>query len=97
MPNLQLKNERKNISDTILTDGEGFLRILIGLSVVGALISLMIGLFVKRSITKPVRTNWLKSPKISHKVKETSPSDYQPPRAANWVNYPDGLIRSYSV
>jgi len=49
-----IENERKNISDTILTDGEGFLRILIGLSVVGALISLMIGLFVKRSITKPV-------------------------------------------
>ncbi|MEC8963500.1 MAG: methyl-accepting chemotaxis protein, partial [Pseudomonadota bacterium] len=49
-----IENERKNISDTILTDGEGFLRILVGLSVVGALISLMIGLFVKRSITKPV-------------------------------------------
>ncbi len=49
-----IENERKNISNTILTDGEGFLRILIGLSIVGALISLMIGLFVKRSITKPV-------------------------------------------
>ena len=49
-----IENERKNISDTILTDGEGFLRILIGLSVVGAIISLMIGLFVKRSITRPV-------------------------------------------
>jgi methyl-accepting chemotaxis protein len=49
-----IENERKNVSDTILTDGERFLHILIGLSVIGALISLMIGLFVKRSITRPV-------------------------------------------
>ena len=49
-----IENERKNISDTILTDGERFLYILIGLSVIGALISLIIGLFVKRSITRPV-------------------------------------------
>ena len=49
-----IENERKNVSDTILTDGERFLYILIGLSVIGALISLIIGLFVKRSITRPV-------------------------------------------
>ena len=49
-----IENERKNVSDTILTDGERFLHILIGLSVIGALISLIIGLFVKRSITRPV-------------------------------------------
>ena len=49
-----IENERKNVSDAILTDGERFLYILIGLSVIGALISLIIGLFVKRSITRPV-------------------------------------------
>ena len=49
-----IENERQNVSNTILTDGERFLQILIGLSVIGALISLMIGLFVKRSITRPV-------------------------------------------
>ena len=49
-----IENERKNVSNTILTDGERFLYILIGLSVIGALISLIIGLFVKRSITRPV-------------------------------------------
>jgi len=49
-----IENERQNVSNTILADGEGFLQILIGLSVIGALISLMIGLFVKRSITRPV-------------------------------------------
>ena len=49
-----IENERQNVSDTILTDGERFLYILIGLSVIGALISLIIGLFVKRSITRPV-------------------------------------------
>ena len=49
-----IESERKKVSEAILSDGERFLRILIGLSVVGALISLMIGLFVKRSITKPV-------------------------------------------
>mgnify|MGYP001453709139 FL=1 len=49
-----IENERQNVSNTILTDGERFLYILIGLSVIGALISLIIGLFVKRSITRPV-------------------------------------------
>ena len=49
-----IENERKTVSDAILTDGERFLYILIGLSVIGALISLIIGLFVKRSITRPV-------------------------------------------
>ena len=49
-----IENERKNVSDAILTNGERFLYILIGLSVIGALISLIIGLFVKRSITRPV-------------------------------------------
>ena len=49
-----IESERKKVSEAILSDGERFLRILIGLSVVGALISLMIGLFVKRSITRPV-------------------------------------------
>ena len=49
-----IENARQNVSNTILADGEGFLQILIGLSVIGALISLMIGLFVKRSITRPV-------------------------------------------
>ena len=49
-----IENERQNVSDAILTDGERFLYILIGLSVIGALISLIIGLFVKRSITRPV-------------------------------------------
>ncbi len=49
-----IENERQNVSNTILADGEGFLQILIGLSVIGALISLIIGLFVKRSITRPV-------------------------------------------
>ena len=49
-----IENERKTVSDAILTDGERFLHILIGLSVIGALISLIIGLFVKRSITRPV-------------------------------------------
>ena len=49
-----IENERKTVSDAILTDGERFLYILIGLSVIGALISLIIGLFVKRSIARPV-------------------------------------------
>jgi len=49
-----IENERQNVSNTILTDGERFLYILIALSVIGALISLIIGLFVKRSITRPV-------------------------------------------
>ena len=49
-----IENERKTVSDAILTDGERFLYILIGLSVIGALISLIIGLLVKRSITRPV-------------------------------------------
>ena len=49
-----IESERKKVSEAILSDGERFLRILIGLSVVGALISLMIGPFVKRSITRPV-------------------------------------------
>ncbi|GIS87502.1 MAG: hypothetical protein CM1200mP18_02120 [Gammaproteobacteria bacterium] len=36
------------------SDGQHFLQVLIGLAVIGALISLVIGLFVKRSITRPV-------------------------------------------
>jgi methyl-accepting chemotaxis protein len=52
--NRTIEAERKRVSEGILSDGQNFLQVLIGLAVIGALISLMIGLFVKRSITRPV-------------------------------------------
>ena len=52
--NRTIEAERKRISEGILSDGQHFLQVLIGLAVIGALISLVIGLFVKRSITRPV-------------------------------------------
>ena len=52
--NRTIETERQQVSKDILSDGQGFLQVLIGLAVIGALISLMIGLFVKRSITRPV-------------------------------------------
>ena len=52
--NRTIEAERQRVSEGILSDGQDFLQVLIGLAVIGALISLMIGLFVKRSITRPV-------------------------------------------
>ena len=52
--NRTIEAERQRVSEGILSDGQNFLQVLIGLAVIGALISLMIGLFVKRSITRPV-------------------------------------------
>ena len=52
--NRTIEAERERVSEGILSDGQNFLQVLIGLAVIGALISLMIGLFVKRSITRPV-------------------------------------------
>ena len=52
--NRTIETERRRVSAGILSDGQNFLQVLIGLAVIGALISLMIGLFVKRSITRPV-------------------------------------------
>jgi|TARA_B100001964_G_scaffold28512_1_gene28928 methyl-accepting chemotaxis protein len=54
--NRTIEAERQKVSEGILSDGQRFLTILIAIALVGALISLAIGLFVKRSITRPVNS-----------------------------------------
>ena len=51
-----IEEERQRVSDGILADGQHFLKILIAIALVGALISLIIGFFVKQSITRPVNS-----------------------------------------
>ena len=51
-----IEEERQRVSDGILADGQHFLTILIAIALVGALISLIIGFFVKQSITRPVNS-----------------------------------------
>ena len=51
-----IEAERQRVSDGILADGQHFLTILIAIALVGALISLIIGFFVKQSITRPVNS-----------------------------------------
>ena len=54
--NRTIEAERQRVSDGILVDGQHFLAILIAIALVGALISLVIGFFVKQSITRPVNS-----------------------------------------
>ena len=51
-----IEEERQRVSDGILADGQHFLTILIAIALVGALISLIVGFFVKQSITRPVNS-----------------------------------------
>ena len=51
-----IEAERQRVSDGILADGQNFLTILIAIALVGALISLIVGFFVKQSITRPVNS-----------------------------------------
>ena len=51
-----IEAERERVSDGILADGQHFLTILIAIALVGALISLIVGFFVKQSITRPVNS-----------------------------------------
>ena len=51
-----IEAERQRVSDGILADGQHFLTILIAIALVGALISLIVGFFVKQSITRPVNS-----------------------------------------
>jgi len=54
--NRTIEAERQRVGDGILADGQHFLTILIAIALVGALISLAIGFFVKQSITRPVNS-----------------------------------------